>query len=176
MADRYCPVHPDVLLHKHGSIVSMTCPKCDLAPGPIVEVSPDPIVQLPPDHWIVRAWQEFRGSSTWVRLACWALEPDARRIEQFMWHAFAAGARSISGNPERVAELERALAEVQTDARVLGLEKEVEELAQIVSTVDQYQRDLRAEQVWAEQHIKDLERTVSSLNTLVESMRTYAAR
>lgn len=114
------------------------------SPGHFEIHGAQPIVTLPPDHWIIHAWNDYVASDEFKRCACWPLEPDATRIRQFMWEAFSAGAQSIPGNPEKIAELERRLAEVQIDGRVHALEMAEEDIDRRIANLESYCNDLQS--------------------------------
>lgn len=82
----------------------------------------NPTVSLPPDHWIIREFTRwFDSLGEFVDLS-------NRPFRQTLWEAFAAGAQCIPGNPERIAELERLLAEATVDGRIIALERALEVL------------------------------------------------
>lgn len=125
----------------------------------------DPIVTLPPDHWIVRAFEKWCEER---------YETDGCGTREQMWAIFSAGAQCIPGNPERIAELERKIVDLQAeglDRRLVAVEDKLESLTALVadhaSTIMSMNREVRSARDIFKSALPTLSKDVEKLTTLV---------
>lgn len=95
--------------------------RSSIHPHPHKEVDPQLLeVVLPDVHWMRVAfehWQKGDEYATYVQI----------HDEQQEWLAFRAGANAIPGNPDRIASLEKQLADISIDHRTLVVERQLED-------------------------------------------------